>query len=319
MWQGHRAFAVDGSKLNLPRPLLKAGYVPPGPGAHYPQGLLSCLFQLYAQLPVDFELHAHRDERRACRQHLAALRPGDVVVYDRGYYCFSLLADHCRLGLHAVFRLKSDANAVFAAFSASSERHDEILTLAPSAQALRDQPELRPCRVRLVKYTAGPTSFCLATTLLEPRYRRQDLAALYHGRWSIEELYKVSKDMLQVEQFRGQSECLVKQELYAHFTLIALTRVFADQAEQGFRAAPDGHGRPALLANFKHSLQTVARQLEGLFLQQASLLGATVQRILEGVAACRQRRRPGRSYERRSRQPGKTWRNRKPVPTTSQA
>ena len=125
--------------------------------------------------------------------------------------------------------------------------------------------------------------------------------------------------MLKVAPFHGQSERLVKQEVYAHFTLIALTRVFADEAEQGFRAAPDGHGRPAVLANFRHSLHCVARQLEGLFLQQASVLGETVQRILDGVAACRQRRRPGRSYERRSRQPANKWRKRTTDPTASQA
>ena len=43
LWKGHRLFAVDGSKLNLPRPLLQAGYKLPAHAAHYPQGLLSCL------------------------------------------------------------------------------------------------------------------------------------------------------------------------------------------------------------------------------------------------------------------------------------
>ena len=42
-WWGHRAFAVDGSQLNLPRELCRDGYRPPSPTAHYPQGLLSCL------------------------------------------------------------------------------------------------------------------------------------------------------------------------------------------------------------------------------------------------------------------------------------
>ena len=36
-WQGHRVFAVDGSKVNVPRPLVEAGYDTPGPGAHYPK------------------------------------------------------------------------------------------------------------------------------------------------------------------------------------------------------------------------------------------------------------------------------------------
>ena len=29
LWRGHRTFAVDGSKLNLPRPLLESGYRTP--------------------------------------------------------------------------------------------------------------------------------------------------------------------------------------------------------------------------------------------------------------------------------------------------
>ena len=43
LWRGHRAFAVDGSQLNLPRPLLHNGYRTPSHSSHYPQGLLSCL------------------------------------------------------------------------------------------------------------------------------------------------------------------------------------------------------------------------------------------------------------------------------------
>jgi len=51
-WHGHRLFAVDGSKLNLPRALLDCGYRTPGPDAHYPQGLLSTLYELKSRLPV---------------------------------------------------------------------------------------------------------------------------------------------------------------------------------------------------------------------------------------------------------------------------
>ena len=125
------------------------------------------------------------------------------------------------------------------------DRSDALVTVLPSDRARQQCPQaaLRPCCVRLVKYAIGDRSYTLATTLLDrKRYRGPELTALYHGRWSIEELYKISKQMLTVEHFHGRSERLVKQELYAHFTLIALTRLFASQCEKGFRAAPDGHG-----------------------------------------------------------------------------
>ena len=55
-WKGHRRFAVDGTKLNLPRPLVAAGYRTPSDNAYYPQGLLSCLYRLRSRIPVDFDL-----------------------------------------------------------------------------------------------------------------------------------------------------------------------------------------------------------------------------------------------------------------------
>ena len=172
-----------------------------------------------------------------------------------------------------------------------------------------------PCS-RLVRYSAGGTTFFLATTLLDrKRYRVADLAKLYHARWGVEELYKTAKQGLRLEQFRGRSERLVKQEVQAHFTMVALTRLFTNHSEEAWRGEPDGHGRPGRQANFQHSLRTVARHLEGLFLRHAQLLGKTVQRIVEGIGRSRPRRRPGRSYARRSRKPAPKWRKRKATAT----
>ena len=111
------------------------------------------------------------------------------------------------------------------------------------------------------------------------------------------------KQDLCLEHFRGRSERLVKQELYANCTLVVLARLLANRSGQDARGLPDGHGRPAEQANFRHALRTVARNLEGLFLRQAALVRNTVQNILDGMAACRARRRPGRSFPRRSRKP----------------
>jgi len=129
-------------------------------------------------------------------------------------------------------------------------------------------------------------------------------------------MYKVSKIGLGIEQFRGQRERQVKQELYAHFTLMAMTRMFARHSEEAARSAPDGHGKPARTANFAHSLRTVAQELEALYLQHARTLEASVRRVLEGIARCRPRRRPGRSHERRSRRPANKWRDRKKKSTS---
>ena len=105
-WKGHRTFAVDGTKMNLPRPLVEAGYRLPTPVAHYPQGLVSCLYRLDTGTPVAFSLSANANERAAALAHLDAVEPGDIVVFDRGYFSHVLLYAAVWRGAHPVFRLR---------------------------------------------------------------------------------------------------------------------------------------------------------------------------------------------------------------------
>ena len=185
--------------------------------------------------------------------------------------------------MQAVFRLKKNANGPFRAFIRSALSADQIV-VAPSATARAQLPDtlLRPCRVRLVKYTAGASSCALATTLLDARaYPARALADLYHGRWSIEELYKISKQMLTVEYFHSRSERGVKQELFAHFTLIAMTRLFTNHTEGGFRTET---GKPPLQANFQNAMRTMARNVAGLLLQYSTTLCQTVGSMLASAS-----------------------------------
>ena len=312
-WLGHRVFAVDGSKLNLPRPLRDAGYTTPSEQAHYPQGLLSCLYRLQSRLPVDFDLVAHANERLAALAHLPALEPRDVVVYDRGYYSFELLCAHRERGLHAVFRIRRKAGKALDRFI-DSKKTDTVCAILPGRDALRELSRKhpgkrwRPLPLRLVKYTRGATEYVVGTTLLDSRrYRVAALADLYHARWGIEELYKVSKQFLEVDQFHGRSERLVKQELFAHFNLIAMTRLLANRDAALCEAARPQDGRAVPQANFKHSLAALAQHLEGLLLRHSAYVSETLERICEWVGTGRRKRRPDRSYPRRSLRPASKW------------
>ena len=90
-------------------------------------------------------------------------------------------------------------------------------------------------------YTAGSalsSPFCHDTV---------DLADLYHDRWGIEELYKTSKLGFELENFHIRSERGVKQEIFAHFNLIAMTRLFTNfgDAMHNTQSPPDRRGRSA--------------------------------------------------------------------------
>ena len=344
-WKGHRVFAVDGTKLHLPPSLTDWGYPLPSQTSHYPQGLVSCLYYLPSGIPFDFDLSPRADERLMALSHFAVLQPHDVVVYDRGYFSYEMLYRHVEQDIQVVFRLTSNCYPVIDAFF-DSEDKDRRISLFPSPQRQRqillEHPDLvlRPLTLRLVKYRAGTTTYVLGTTLMDSgTYSIEDLAQLYHGRWGIEELYKISKVLIDVEDFHAKTEEGVKQELFAHFGIVTLARILANDLEasmtqschredpcedkkdglpSGTSPSPPTVTIPQhLKINFKNALVTIARHVEALFVRHATYVRDTVRTILRSLSACKQKVRPNRSYERKSNRPMRKWRPPKLKPTTA--
>ncbi len=342
LWRGHRLFAVDGTKINLPRELVSSGYRTPNKGAHYPQGLVSCLYELRSQLPFDFDLVSHEDERKCAHRHLDTLEVNDVVVYDRGYFSYAMLHQHSRTGIHAIFRLQQTNNSVIRQFFASEES-DKIVTISPSqpAEIRRKHPDLDivPLKMRLLKYEISGSTFCLGTTLIEPhqRYPIQDFMEVYHSRWGLEELNKVSKQVFVIEDFHAKTERGVKQELFAHYVLITMNRLFANRADLQLNGndthSPDlelteqdqsARTTARIQTNFKNCIHVLQRSLEELLLLENKMRTA-VQRAYDFIVRRYQKVRPNRSYPRKSLKPEYRWRPSKeqrqqrklaPAPTT---
>lgn len=318
-WKGRGLFAVDGSKINLPRQLMSDGYALPSQAAHYPQGLLSCLYQLKSKIPYDFDLPTHYNERKAALNHLRVLCANDVVVYDRGYFSYLMLYCHVEQEIDAVFRIQKNSFKVIKNFSASDET-DKTVTIDPSSD-LRvrinaQQPEIKiiPLRLRLIKYTIAEETYILGTTLIDSNtYPAEEFCDLYHSRWGIEELYKISKGLIQVDEFHAQSERGVKQELFAHFVLITMSRIFANKVEKDLADEDERKNiqvdpkHQKMRVNFKNSLVTIARNLEGLLIRHTRFVAETVQTVFISLFSTRQKERPNRSYPRKSMKPQNKW------------
>ncbi len=86
LWKSRRIFAVDGSRITLPHAFQSKKYKSPSKKSHYPQGLLTMLYQLKLEIPHQAFLLRHLDERRAARHHLRYLQEGDILTLDRGFF-----------------------------------------------------------------------------------------------------------------------------------------------------------------------------------------------------------------------------------------
>src|SRR5207248_534064 len=145
--------------------------------AHYPQGIVSCLYQLRSRIPVDFELSPHFDERKLALGHLETLQRNDIVVYDRGYFSYAMLHAHHKKGIHAVFRLAKSSIKIIDEFMLSADT-ERLITIDPNAQSRKDirkkhpNIDVIPLQLRLIKYTINDITYAIGTTLLDKeRYK----------------------------------------------------------------------------------------------------------------------------------------------------
>jgi hypothetical protein len=313
LWKQHRLFAIDGTKMNLPRPLFEnSSYKLPSDRAYYPQGLVSCLYELKSKIPVDFELSSLMDERKMAQSHLHILQTDDVVVYDRGYFSYWMLYLHYKKQIHAIFRLPKGSFKIIDEFISSADL-DRTVSIIPDAKRQykikKQHPEIDiiPLTLRLIKYTISNETYIIGTTLTDSHYTIEDFSQVYFSRWGIEELYKISKLLIDVEDFHAQTARGVRQELFAHFILITLSRIFANQTNDVLMLNHPTKDSAQVKTNFKNTLITVARNLEALFLRQTAFIKETVINIFKSISFCRQKERTNRSYERKSHKPRKKW------------
>jgi hypothetical protein len=319
LWKNHRIFGIDGSKINLPISFTKLGYGKPGEHSLYPQGLISCLYELKTEIPYDFEMVKHHNERICAIQHLEVLKENDLVVLDRGYFSYQLFLKFIEKKVYVIFRLQRKAGGVFNSFW-ESDKEEEIITYEPTYQMkrkiIKEDPkcELKAIKLRLIKYTVNNTTYVLATNLFEEKYKINDFKELYHLRWFEEEGYKVIKSIIKAPNFHAKTERGIKQELYAAFNLITIARIFDHKASSQINTGPFNklHSITKLSSilkiNFKNCLMTIARAVEEIiYLSPIKFVNEKLPRMLKSIRSQYQKIRPNRNYPRFSKQIPNKW------------
>lgn len=245
-WKGFSVYAVDGSKFTLPASdELRRVFDPdsgldhPGKG-HYPQCLVSTLYDVFRRLPVARTIvPLGGNEREEALRLLPQVPAGGLVIYDRGYPSYPMLHAHL-IDTPTPFVMRCPASQTFPAvvdFMASGKAEDWIV-IAPSRKA-REQMAvppgqelpLLPIRVIRMENGEGEPSVLL-TNLSDPeRFPRKDITTLYYRRWAIETYYREEKIVLDVESFHSRTENGIRQELVAAMTVTLMARVIAAFSE----------------------------------------------------------------------------------------
>jgi hypothetical protein len=163
------------------------------------------------------------------------LRPGDVLLADRGFCNWAVLAQCLQRNIHGVFRVKGVRRADFRHGKRLS-RNERLVqwpkTWAASKTVTAQEWALLPefLTLRLVRCQLNIPGFrtrriILVTTLLDSaKYPPEALSELYFRRWAMELTLRNIKTTLQMDQLSCKNPANLEREIRMHFLIHNLVR-----------------------------------------------------------------------------------------------
>jgi Transposase DDE domain len=223
-WLGHRVWMIDGSGFSMSDvPALQNHFGSPSgqcPGCGFPVGHLVALFDLATGMLLRVTTSPMRTHDMSQAAHLACeLKPGDILLGDRGFGSYAHLAILLARGNHGIFRMHQQRVVDFKpgrpmptklSYAAnpkglphslwlwSNGELDQVVVWFKGKQKptwmtreafaeLPDELIVRELRYRVETPGFRVRDITLVTTLLNPLiYPKSELAELYRRRWQIE-------------------------------------------------------------------------------------------------------------------------------------
>lgn len=240
LWCGHHVLVADGSSVTAPDTPANQKAFPQQsvqkPGCGFPIIRLVALLSLATGMLTAWATGTWSQHELGLLQSLwDYLRPGEVLLADRGFCNWALLAQCLQRNIHAVFRVKGVRRRDFRRGKRIS--HDERLvqwrkpvlsarTVAAKQWALL--PEiltLRLVRCQLAIPGFRTRQIILVTTLLDSaKYPPEALSQLYFRRWAMELTLRNIKITLQMDQLSCKNPENLEREIRMHFLVHNLVR-----------------------------------------------------------------------------------------------
>lgn len=314
VWHKMRLLAVDSTRLVLPNHPTVAeefGVHQFGPKADSPRSLAmgSLLYDVLNLITIDSQIAPYASsERDLLMQHLDHVKPGDLLLLDRGYPSFWLLFLLKAKGIEFCVRLREDWWLKAKDFIESSDKERIVtFTLQKKDRAkLKDFPNMPDaeitCRLIKVELENGEKEV-LCTSLTDAKtYLCQEFEQLYHYRWNEEEAYKLLKSRIELEAFSGKTARAVKQDFHAKIFLMTLCAAYAHPIEakviKEYKA--DQYRKHEQKINRTNALSTTMDMLVPTFIRKE--YRAALQAFDQLVEKTREIIRPGRSNPRNKKQ-----------------
>jgi putative transposase len=310
LFHGRPVKIVDGSTVSMPdTPRNQEAYPQPGsqaPGLGFPIARLLVVFSLAVGTVLEAAMGRYEGKRTSelalLRMVIDQFRPGDIVLADRFFCSYWVIAALRARGVDVVMRLHQRRRADFRCGDRVGHGDHVVLWRKPAEvpewmsreeyEAMPAWLAIRELRVHVEDKTKRVRRLTIATTLTDARaYRAKELGGLFRERWHAELDLRSLKAVMHMDVLRTMSPEMVRKEVATHLLAYNLIRGVMAEAARG------GGIKPRRLS-FKGSLHTV-REFEASHLYDPDRIERDLPRLVSLIGRKRVGDRPDR-YEPRA-------------------
>jgi hypothetical protein len=309
-WHGKRVVLVDGSTLSMPdTPANQQAYPQSRSqrrGVGFPILRWVALLGLATGGVLESAFGPYRGketgESALFRTLLSALSRGDVVLADRYYCSYWMVALLQARGVDVVFRKHQLRHTDFRR-GRRLGRNDHVVTWTkPQRPKWMDQatydslPEtvaLREVRTTITTPGCRVKELVVVTTLRDHEtYTKDEILDLYDERWHAELDLRSIKTQMKMEILRCKTPEMVRKEIWAHLLAYNLVRKVMAQAAEEHELTPRQ-------ISFAGAMQTLNEFRTSLLHASVAELPEMTSRILDAIARHRVGNRPDRCEPRK--------------------
>ncbi len=309
LWQGKHVYLVDGTTVSLPDTENNQSAFPQArtqkAGLGFPLIRMVVLLSLATALLQGMAYGAYKGketgEPALFRALIEQLPKGSVILADRHYCSYFLIALLRECGLEVVFRLHQRRKTDFRRGQRLGHEDHLVFWDKPvrpkwmDAETYAEMPAtllMREMRTVVSQPGCRVRSLTVVTTLTDvEQYDKEDITDLYHERWHVELDIRAIKQALGMEPLRCLTPFMVEKELWAYWLGYNLVRKASVQAalERGL------HPRQISFTATKQGVLEAWQQLtlsgskERLVLCRALLVGLGKEKVGDRPGRCEPR------------------------------
>ena len=305
LWNGRHVHLVDGTTVSMPDTVENQAAYPQAKtqeeGLGFPIARMVVLLSLATGMLKDMAMgpYAGKEtgETALLRELLDRLQPGDIVLADRYYCSYFMIALLMELGIDFVVRLHQRRDADFRRGQRLGQGDHLITWKRPVKPDWMDQEtyERMPASIQVRELEAHVEQpgfrveeLVVVTTLMDAQeYTKDDVAELYHQRWLVELDIRTLKITLGMDVLRCQTPEMVRKEIWACLLAYNLIR-------QAMLEAALAKGRSPRQLSFTAALQKIAASWATLAVCDPATLLKVVEVHLKHIASHRVGNRPNR-------------------------